>query len=103
LLWILQVSAETHQRIRIFLLETPWKFLNLDTYALAFPSLGTDGNGELAGGEERRGRQTREGDMQLGSPSPDWQWWLGRSGRRRAAAAAPGQHDRGGTTHRALV
>jgi hypothetical protein len=59
------------QRDRIFLLEAPWKFSNLHTYALAFPSLGTDGNGELAGGEERRGRQTSEGDMQLGSPLVD--------------------------------
>jgi hypothetical protein len=57
-----------------FYWKPPWKFLNLQTYAIAFPSLGTDGNGELAGGEERRGRQTSEGDMQLGSPRSDWRW-----------------------------
>jgi hypothetical protein len=45
-----------------------------------------DGKGELAGGEVRRGRQTSEGDKQLGSPSPDWRWWLDRGCHRRAAA-----------------
>jgi hypothetical protein len=48
--------------------------------------LGPDGEGELAGGEVRHGRQTSEGDMQLGSPSLDWRWWVDRGCHRRAAA-----------------
>jgi hypothetical protein len=34
------------------------------------------------------GRQTSDGGLRLGSPVIDWWRWIGRGGRRRAAAAA---------------
>jgi hypothetical protein len=94
LLWILQVSAITHQGILQVSAITP-ELLNLSQICPWLPPLDPTVMASSPAARWGAGRQTSDGELKLSSPVVDWWRWFSRGGRRRAAAAAQGRCGRG--------
>jgi hypothetical protein len=84
----LQVTSPNHKTGKNLLALGPLKLLKPLQTEPWFPPLDPTAMASSPAARWGMGWQTSDGGLRLGSPVIDWWRWIGRGGRRRAAAVA---------------